>query len=79
MLKTSVNCYDYKANPANLFGHGGPRAVRCGRDAKYAIKMGEKDANTINGFRPVCEICKSQYAGWTVIKIEDANLTPQPN
>lgn len=69
-----MKCADHFANWGNMFGHGGSRVRPCSNEATHAIKMHPKDANTIDGWRPVCWIHGNSYPGWKIVPIAETKL-----
>lgn len=69
-----MQCKGTRVNVMSYFEEGHSRARRCTRKATRAINFGLKGAATINGWRPLCDLCADEYVGYKSVPIEKTGI-----
>lgn len=68
-----MQCFESSRNIGEAFGYGGPKVVRCQREATKAVRIGP-GVKVVNGWRPTCWICAKSYPGYTVKPLSEIDL-----
>lgn len=69
-----MQCKGSRVNVMSYFEEGHKRVRQCERKATHAIAFGSKAAATINGWRPLCDLCADEYVGYKSVSIEKTGI-----